>query len=55
MLDMGSTRDRKGRWHSSGEQGGCRTRRIKAAAVVSIKEKCLNLYVPGHNSTQEVN
>lgn len=46
MLDMGSTRGRKGRWHSSGEQGGSRTRRIKAAAVVSIREECLNLYAP---------
>lgn len=45
MLDMGSTRGWKGRWHRSGEQEGSRTRRIKASAVVSIKEEYLNLHV----------
>lgn len=45
MLDMGSTRGWKRRWHRS-EQEGSRTRRNKASAVVSIKEEYLNLHVP---------
>lgn len=46
MLDTGSTRGWKGRWHRSGEQEGSRTGRIKPSAVVSIKEEYLNLHVP---------
>lgn len=45
MLDMGSTRGWKGRWHRSGQEGS-RTRRVKASAVVSIKEEYLHLHVP---------